>query len=425
MLLPRPLYTHPRTVAVSAFILLYVCAVQYFYRVSARDPSSVFFNPKIGFQRIYSDVREAQADRFIHEENKTPKWVPGIKSQKPELCVGIAGVQREGVHYFSSAVGSLLDGLSPEERSRLYLAVMIAQSNATKHEAWPEAWLHDLPDELFTYSDLSELQQSRLLHVEATDKNFDFKILIDYVLMLNACLNTKAPYILILEDDVLALDGWFHRAMQAIHELERKPEFKRSLYVRLFYTDKYLGWNSEQWPRYLSWSIVTEFAVLAGLLGLRKIGFSRYLSVGVIFLALAVFTPASILLFFAAGRLTVAPPGHGLTRMDSYGCCSQALLYPRAQVPHLVTYIEEQKKGKVDVLVEKYANLEEKARWAWSPGLFQHVGTKSASRKAGTGNAKWGLPATASIWNFRFEQNNAEALRAEHEGFVHALKGNW
>lgn len=42
------------------------------------------------------------------------------------------------------------------------------------------------------------------------------KALFDYTYLLKACQAVNASYVAMLEDDVLALDGWYHRTRQAL-----------------------------------------------------------------------------------------------------------------------------------------------------------------------------------------------------------------
>jgi len=127
-----------------------------------------------------------------------------------------------------------------------------------------------------------------------------------------------------------------------------------------------------------------------------------------------VFAPACIGLYFAAGRVTVAPLPRGVHKMNRFGCCSQVFVFPRGQVPGLISYFREQEKGHRDSLIEEYADMNGLERFAVTPSLFQHIGTTS-SRYAGDGGAlMWHRNAAQNIWNFDFERYNAEQLRREH-----------
>lgn len=73
------------------------------------------------------------------------------------------------------------------------------------------------------------------------------------------------------------------------------------------------------------------------------------------------------------------------------------------------------------MLTEEYANARNEIRWAVTPSIVQHVGRKSSK---GVDNdisshvkikSKAELTVVEKLWNFEFEMNDAEALRAEHD----------
>lgn len=58
--------------------------------------------------------------------------------------------------------------------------------------------------------------------LEESDKVAAEKGLFDYTYLLKACEATGAPYVMLVEDDVIAMDGWYHRTKQALVDAERK-----------------------------------------------------------------------------------------------------------------------------------------------------------------------------------------------------------
>jgi hypothetical protein len=50
----------------------------------------------------------------------------------------------------------------------------------------------------------------------------------DYASLLNECVDQSTPYIAILEDDTVAMDGWYHRTMTTIHESEQLAALRRA-----------------------------------------------------------------------------------------------------------------------------------------------------------------------------------------------------
>lgn len=215
-----------------------------------------------------------------------------------------------------------------------------------------------------------------------------------------------------LEDDVIAANGWYLRTKAALIEMEKQPEYANSIYLRLFYNTRIQGWNSEFWPVYLLWSMVFETALFSILWTLRRrrARFSRFLNPKMTLVILFVYSPACVGLYFAAGRLTVHPKPLGIHRMNSYGCCSQALLFPRSSVPLLLDYFHKRKSGLRDVLIETYANRNGLTRLALTPSVFQHIGSRSSKWKDAGSDAvdEHGLIVTDRIWNYHFEAWDAE-----------------
>jgi hypothetical protein len=117
-----------------------------------------------------------------------------------------------------------------------------------------------------------------------------------------------------LEDNVLAASGWYPKTQIAIRELQEKRNFHKAIYLRLFYTTHLLGWNKEEWRSYLCKSLFATGCIGLLLVWLRLVNTpaARILNNLTLGLLVAVYTPLCIGVFFAAGRLTVAPLRSGL-----------------------------------------------------------------------------------------------------------------
>ncbi|KAJ6276466.1 hypothetical protein J3E71DRAFT_187353, partial [Bipolaris maydis] len=304
---------------------------------STRDPTSIFFNPKKAYEPHYSRVRRKQATEFISAYNTTQtskRLQPGNKKRR--LCVGIPSVGRRHAQYMSDTIGSLLEGLTPEERSDIFLIVFIPHTDPTIHPHYGDTWLHELTDHVLTY-DLENSNKQDLSVMEDGSGKFLTKGLYDYSYLLAKCAAQHTPYIAIFEDDIVAMDGWFHRTIFAIREAERQTLLRQAkdsfLYLRLFYTERYMGWNSEYWPTYVCWSLIAAGVLAAVLFSLRKtqnaVMLCRFLSPRCTVLLSYLMLTAAILLFFALGRMTVLPIRTGVSEMTRFGCCSQALVFPR------------------------------------------------------------------------------------------------
>lgn len=411
----RPYTASPQIKLFVVFTIAYCIATQYLRVVSSRDPSSFFYDAKRAYQRRYSLTRIEEASDFIATSGQSGDYVKA--SSDPSICVGIATVQRNDAEYFDLLVGSLLDGLSDTERSDILLLPFIANINPYKHYAYNETWLSNLSDEVITYGNVSARDKARM-RLQETPNGHMKKALFDYSFMLQKCLDSKAPYILMLEDDVIAADGWYRRTKAALTDMEGRSEYNNSIYLRLFYNTRIQGWNSEFWPHYLFWSVVFETLLVVVLWFLRRsnAAAAKFLTPRMVFAILFICSPACVALYFATGRLTVHPNPTGIHRMNSYGCCSQSLLFPRDQVPPLLDSFKKKKSGLRDELIEMYANQKGLTRWALTPSVFQHIGSRS-SKWRGKGSDVFdenGLIATERIWNYHFEAWDADRLRNEH-----------
>ncbi|KAI9872768.1 MAG: hypothetical protein M1830_001211 [Pleopsidium flavum] len=206
-----------------------------------------------------------------------------------------------------------------------------------------------------------------------------------------------------LEDDVIALNGSW--------------EF---LYLRLFYTEEFLGWNSEEWPNYIFYSALWVFTPALCLLWTRHYFpmMKRPLSNQRIMTGCGLCIPLCILLFFAAGRVTVAPLPPGVNEMNNFGCCSQGFVFPHSKASDLIRWYESKKIGFVDMLTEEYADANHETRWAITPSVLQHVGRKSSKGDDFGKSSKYHMSVAEKLWNFEFERGDAESLREEEHGLV-------
>lgn len=205
------------------FLLLYSILVFYLRAVCYRDPSSVFWRPEASRLLSYSTFRAAQAYQLADqaEKHELAKW---DSTTPPKLCISIGSVSRHGFSYLRQTLGSLLAGLDEHERRQIYIVVFLAHVNQSKHEDSGAAWLSHMADSLPLYP----AEDPRfLVLVEELENNDDYpaharKQKIDYSVMLAECAKVEPAYIMTLEDDVIALDGWFHRTMSALQIAARK-----------------------------------------------------------------------------------------------------------------------------------------------------------------------------------------------------------
>lgn len=207
-----------------SFFFLYIILIQYCRTHYFRDPTSAFFNADRGYDEIYSGFRVSQAINYIKQIDATAS--PVNKSSVPtksdaSLCVGIASISREKINYVESAVGSLLVDLNEEERKDVHLILFIPHTDPTVHPSYSSNWMSTVADNLLLYN-LPDDQMEHVKNMETEGGMMYEKGLFDYTYLLKACQEVGSPYALFVEDDVIALDGWYHRTRQAFKDAERQ-----------------------------------------------------------------------------------------------------------------------------------------------------------------------------------------------------------
>ncbi|KAE8388274.1 integral membrane protein [Aspergillus alliaceus] len=405
------------TFSIFYFFLFFFCRAN-----SARDPGSYFFQPREGYRPEYSLTRIKESLGYLSRFNQTaaPPELSAHRDQPtPEhvdLCIGIVTVKRPLKQNIDTTVASLIDGLSKKQRSKISIHVLFALTTPSNHPDYNYPWTTNAIDRILTYDTLNA-STPYLRVLERSNKYTPEKSLIDYRLSLNTCYTgTDAPYFLMLEDDVVAQRSWYETTTTAIRQIEEwsrrgivSPDW---LYLRLFWTEKFLGWNSESWREYFLWSLLATGTVAGvGLVARRTVKLAQeILSNSFLGLVCFVCMPMVIGLYFASGRVTVQRPMKpGIHRMNAHGCCSQALVFPREKVPRIMEYMKKMEDATtpkpVDTTLERLANEDQLDRLAISPPQMQHVGAASYKED----EKKWrkgeySVRGAHGVWSMEFEK---------------------
>jgi hypothetical protein len=188
------------------------------------------------------------------------------------------------------------------------------------------------------------------------------------------------------------------------------------LYLRLFYTESQLGWDSDLDPWYtqpiFQHILFTIFICVATAVALKVwqrrafCGREDHISWPTAAVLLCIIIPAFVTLHFMIGP-DYQTSSNGVIRMDSKGCCTQGLIYPRHQVPALVSMLREETPGPEDLKIENWANKQGIARFAMTPPVVQHVGvfsTRGTKKKI-----------ARQTWAYRFEDQDKKKLARQHE----------
>jgi hypothetical protein len=232
---------------------------------------------------------------------------------------------------------------------------------------------------------------------------------------------TNAPYISVFDDDIVFAEGWMTKTLNALVELKRRatiPTAKitissqpRWLYLRLFYTETPLTpwmdtdfWYTNMWLAFL----LAMATGLFSLLVIRRhwVPSRPHLGNGTVAVICLVTIPAFTALVFMIGKFNIMPP-RGIFPMNKYGCCTQAMVFPRHEVPGLLRYLNERHEGQTNNLIEDYCDRDGLQRYSLWPYVTQHVGLQS-SRGNTAGN-------TQSHWAYWFEAFKPDKMRKEHQ----------
>lgn len=240
-----------------------------------------------------------------------------------------------------------MEGLTADGRADLYVSVLIAETDPNVNPSWHQDWIRQAVDDLHTYN-ATEAKKDHLRLLRETGVYAE-KGVYDYMHALRRCFDTGAPYIGMFEDDILLADGWMVRTLQSLSQIPAVDDGEHSwLFMRLFNQERSMGWashrigdNNETW---IILGVALGIAVPT-FLSQRKWHLARtYIDTETVAVVVLVLNPALVVLFFQSGKASLLPPRPGVFD-EPFGCCSQAMVFPRTQVPLLLDFLGEQVKG--------------------------------------------------------------------------------
>ncbi|KAF4436043.1 integral membrane [Fusarium acutatum] len=398
------------------FWLMWFTALIWSYHNSYDDPSSFFYKSRIAFNRRYSALREKQVDAYLEREifPVAHKQRTEVQVDNEFLCIGIPSINRTTSGFLAHTVGSLVDSLTPNERNQIHIVVLLADKDPTKHFAYGKDWLFGLADDVLVYSNdtktESKLNYKVLPHdVRGMGRSDDRveNIRLDHSVLFEACRRRDPTYFALIEDDIIATPDWFTRFKKGVIEVEQKATdaHKDWMYLRLFYSEIFMGWNNEEIFDYLKVVILGYTALIACLLLALRCRQRRHAGsfatkdfAQIVALLLGLWIPACLALAFVTGRITLHrlfTRSPTVREMPRYGCCAQGLVFPNHHLQNLQDFLREppyQFPG--DMIMEDYARDNGLSKWALDPSVLQHVGLVESSDG----------PRRAEVWNFSFER---------------------
>ncbi|KFA46830.1 hypothetical protein S40293_05567 [Stachybotrys chartarum IBT 40293] len=415
------------------FLLLVWC-----YHNSYDDPSSAFYNPDKAFDLRFSAVRAAEVDRYIQSLGEGA--LPGSKhavdsvaavgpdghdadSSNSLLCIGIPSINRTINSFLERTVGSLVDALTAEERASIHIVVLLADRTPGQHSAYGQPWLTTLADDVVVYESSDPKREHDKAYrvipfnvrgVGRGDGRVE-NMRLDHSVLVESCHNHGSRYFALIEDDVIASRDWFRKFKSGVDYVERRAEQsgKDWIYLRLFFSEFFMGWNNEEVLDYLEAIFIVYAVILLGFVEMRRRrkrntnansltkGITAQSFNYIAALALGLWTPALIALYFMAGRVTMhrlSPfPLSGVREMPRYGCCAQGLVFPKHHLEGFQALLRDPPYDFAgDMILEGWAGDRGLTKWALDPSVLQHVGLAESSDG----------PRRAEVWNFSFERQH-------------------
>jgi hypothetical protein len=365
-------------------LLLWLTAFAFCKFTYWRDPHSAFFKSEHVYDLQYSTHRQTEARNFIEVAGSDVFGRHAGKGNKTIMCAAFVTVKRDGRQYLDEAIGSMLEGLDPREREAIALSVLFADTKPEIHPQMNAPWTKVL-DWKFTYATsrrgITAKELSNIREMERK-RNFYVKGVFDYLMVLEECMaKTHAPYIGIFEDDLIFAEGWMARTLRGLGELEQKNQtallttgqpLARWIYLRLFYTETSLSWQTESdfWYRNIHLAFLLTSSISLGFfLWLRK--YSTPSTPHLDNFSIAALTLVMV------GKYSLKPL-QGVVPMNKFGCCTQAMVFPRTEVPALMDYLKGRGHGQTDSMIEEYSDRDGLERYALAPQVLQHVGLVSS-----------------------------------------------
>ena len=80
-------------------------------------------------------------------------------------------VQRNGKNYIDPAIGSMLEGLTDEERAKLLVHAFFVNTDPTVHDSWNATWLRKAVDAVWSY----QVGNETMAHLRQLEQARDFR----------------------------------------------------------------------------------------------------------------------------------------------------------------------------------------------------------------------------------------------------------
>ncbi|PHH59377.1 hypothetical protein CDD81_3336 [Ophiocordyceps australis] len=401
------------------FWLVWLSLFIFCYFNSFDDPTSLFYDVGRAYEQRFSLERAKEARDYLEH---LPNKVEQAGKKAKFLCIGVPSINRTSESFLGYTIATLADSIPPKDRASIHLVVLVADKSPQNHFAYSQLWLANIADEVLLYGHGQTSGSNNSIY-RTIDRNVYKEgsgrgtgrvenMRLDHSVLVETCRNYGSPYFALIEDDIIAAPNWFAKLTKGLSHVEAqsKKTGKDWLYLRLFYSEIFMGWNSEEWLLYgqnifLLYTVVL-LAFLVSMLvrsRLKRKPIAKSIRCSALPLALimCLWLPALIALYIVAGRVSMrrinpfAWSWHPAREMPNFGCCAQGLVFPQRHLEGVQALLRKPPYAFAgDQILEDYARDHSLAKWALEPSVLQHVGLKQSS----AGDQR------AEVWNFSFER---------------------
>jgi hypothetical protein len=159
----RALISSPAGVILACTAIIWLSIFAACKHLLWRDPHTAFFSEDGVYDLDYSSFRQAEAHEYIAQADAgAHNQTEALRNGTPSICAAITTFNRNGRQYLNETVGSMLEGLTNEERNELNVQLLFAHVESAVHPDWGAKWLNTL-DQWGTYNvpegDLGHVQE--------------------------------------------------------------------------------------------------------------------------------------------------------------------------------------------------------------------------------------------------------------------------
>ena len=354
---------------------------------------SAFYNPSFvsPAKLLNENQRRGMLATAFLRDNHFPDLFTNMNKSNTEYCLAMVTVVRpQNTLYLTQSVARLASLLTSQMKERSYSFVVYNAAGEKHAEAVQLSNI--VPVIHATKKREGGGRVNGVLDAYESERH-------DYVEALQLCLQRKATYSIILQDDAVADQRFFQKLEFVLHHW--LPKSSTWAMLKLFYPEKYQGWGNDP-------SMIVEllFVVLVASVSLTLLvslilpGLTWGRPTSALPLALRLVASTAFILFaiLTLGR----PHWEELRKVHPYftsavparGCCIPAVLYPQEHLHEVVNYLSSlhcSSAFPVDIALDKFVEEKGLQKYLTVPNIVRHIGYLSSLPKGYKSTKEFGL----------------------------------